>query len=324
LAGTDFTNANLSNAAFNVNDLYSPRGANANNAIFAKTNLTGANLGFATLANAVFTGAVIKDANLGYATTRGFTASQLYSTASYAARDLSGVQFFNDDLTAWTFTNQDLSRASFASATLVSTNFRGAVLAGAVFDYYSILTGADFSGADLRGASGWSQATTAATAIVQNAILPDGSIQGLSLSTGEVLVIRNNPISVFVAASAAIDSSSTLEFLLEPSWTSPIGFEAGLTPSLSGTLGLEFADGVDPSMLVGDTFQLFNWSGPLPLGDQFSAIATTPGLSWDLSNLYTAGAVTLTAVPEPPTLMMATVGLGAAGLFARRRMRAAR
>ena len=30
---------------------------------------------------------------------------------------------------------------------------------------------------------------------------------------------------------------------------------------LGGTLDLEFADGVDPSTLLGETFQLFNWSG---------------------------------------------------------------
>jgi hypothetical protein len=107
---------------------------------------------------------------------------------------------------------------------------------------------------------------------------------------------------------------------MDADWTSPVGFDEALTPSLGGTLDLEFADGVDPSTLVGDTFQLFHWSGPLPAGDQFSAINTAPGLSWDLSNLYTTGAVTLNAVPEPSTLVMvATAALLAALGAARRR-----
>ncbi len=115
------------------------------------------------------------------------------------------------------------------------------------------------------------------------------------------------------------DPASTLQFVLDQNWTSPVGFASGLTPSLSGALDLEFANGVDPSALVGDTFQLFNWSAPLPPDDQFSSFATAPGLTWDLSNLYTTGSVTLTAVPEPSALILAVIGSVGGAMFVWRR-----
>jgi hypothetical protein len=160
-----------------------------------------------------------------------------------------------------------------------------------------------------------------ASTISRNTILPDGSILGLALRAGDELSVRNNPLPVTAFYYATFDPASKLEFIMDADWTSPVGFDEALTPSLGGTLDLEFADGVDPSTLVGDTFQLFHWSGPLPAGDQFSAINTAPGLSWDLSNLYTTGAVTLNAVPEPSTFAMVAIGLSVAPIAARRRLR---
>src|SRR5207253_3223232 len=79
----------------------------------------------------------------------------------------------------------------------------------------------------------------------------------------------------------------------ESNWTSPIGFASGLTPSLGGTLDVEIANGIDPKTLLGDTFQLFNWNGPLPANDRFSSIIKGGGLNWDLSKLYTNGTVSI-------------------------------
>jgi len=90
-------------------------------------------------------------------------------------------------------------------------------------DSYSgggIVIAADFTGADLRGATNWSPV---ASTITRNTILPDGSIKGLALQPGEKLVVRNNPTPVTVTSGATIDLAATLQFLLEPNWTSPVG-----------------------------------------------------------------------------------------------------
>ena len=160
------------------------------------------------------------------------------------------------------------------------------------------------------------------TTITHNTIRPDGSIQGLALLAGEKLVIRNNPIAITVNTSATFDPAATLQFLLDNNWTSPVGFTPGLTPALGGTLDLEFATGVDPASLLGQSFQLFDWNGPLPANDQFATITTEPGLTFDLSNLYSTGDVTLTAVPEPSSLALGLLALGGLPLLARLRKRA--
>jgi len=149
--------------------------------------------------------------------------------------------------------------------------------------------GTNFSDADLRGAI-WSPF---GTTITHNTIQPDGSIQGLALLAGEKLVIRNNPIAITVTTSATFDPTSTLQFLLDNNWTSPIGFTPGLTPALGGTLDLEFAPGVNLYSQVGHTFDLFNWTGVTPSG----AFTVSSPYQWNLSQLYTTGNVTLQSVP---------------------------
>ena len=68
-SGSDLTHANLT-------------GANLSGSLLINSNLTGANL----------TGAVVRGAFFLDTTSRGFTKEQLYSTASYQAKDLSGIE----------------------------------------------------------------------------------------------------------------------------------------------------------------------------------------------------------------------------------------
>jgi hypothetical protein len=253
-------------------------------------------LGIASpLNNAVLTGAIIDGANFYDETSRGFTSAQLYSTASYTTDNLVSINLSDNNLTGWNFAGQNLSNSTFTSATLNNANF---------------------SDADLRGATGWVPATSTTT---NNTILPSGAINGLALGPAEKLVIHNNAIPVTVNSSATFDPAATLQFLLEPGWTSPMEFAAGLTPTLDGTLDLEVDPSVVPGALVGQTFQIFDFSSPLPAGDEFGTILTNPGVNWDLSQLYTTGAVTVEPLPEPASASL--VAIGAAALLTRRRSR---
>jgi hypothetical protein len=65
--------------------------------------------------------------------------------------------------------------------------------------------------------------------------------------------------------------------------------------------------------LVGRTFDLFDWTGVTPTG----TFAVSSPYTWNLSNLYTAGEVTLTAIPEPATFALAALAL--VGLVVRAR-----
>jgi hypothetical protein len=159
---------------------------------------------------------------------------------------------------------------------------------------------------------------------VANTILPNGTINGLNLAAGQSLVVNNyaGNIPITVLTQATFDPAATLQIVLDGNpWGSTISFASGIPVTLAGELELELAPGVNLASLVGDTFQLFNWTGVSPTG-QFSVELPGGSWEWNISQLYTTGEVTV--VPEPSTLFL--LGMGAISLLAygwRRRTRTA-
>ncbi len=96
-------------------------------------NLTGAKLDGAVLTNTNLSGAVVVSASFDSATSNGFTAAQLYSTASYQEGNLYGICLMDNDLSGWNFASKDLSKAKFGRADLSSANLSGANLTKASF-----------------------------------------------------------------------------------------------------------------------------------------------------------------------------------------------
>ena len=254
LTGAVFYNAALANADFS--------NSNLTNVLFQDSTLTGANL----------TGASIRGANFTSATDAGFTATQLYSTASYQTGDLTKIDFSFNDLSGWDFSGKNLADASFRNATLTGTNF---------------------TGADARGANN----INTGASIHQNLIHPDGHVEGLDIAAGETMRLWDynleTPIAIVVEEGMAIDDLGTLRAVLEDDqWGSTLSFESGVPVSLGGTLELLLDAKVNPVVLAGTTFQLFDWSGVSP-GGTFDEIAFEPDTTWDTSQLYTTGEVTL-------------------------------
>ena len=104
------------------------------------------------------------------------------------------------------------------------------------------------------------------------------------------------PIPITVDQHLAMGPGGTLRMVFEAdAWDSTISFAPGIPVTLGGTLELTFAADVNLASQVGRTFDLFDWTGVTPTG----AFAISSPYAWDLSNLYTTGEVTLTAVPEP-------------------------
>src|SRR5687767_8482001 len=96
LTGAGFLYGNLTIADFSQ--------ANLTNATFGVLNLDNG-----TLTGATFTGALVRGAYFDQTTSYGFTAAQLYSTASYQNRDLPGISLAANNLSGWNFAGQDLN-----------------------------------------------------------------------------------------------------------------------------------------------------------------------------------------------------------------------
>ncbi len=293
-SGTGISLAQLySTASFQAHDL-SAIGLQSNNlagGTFADQNLTNALFAGATLTNADFTGAEVQGAWFVSWTPDDFSAAQLYSTASYQAHDLTGI-VLSGDLRGWNFAGQNLTNAWFDGATL---------------------TNADFTAADARGATFYS--FDLGDAITTNLIRTDGHIDGLDLYAGGLLLVRDyngnplhaqpTPIPITVDQHLAMGPGGTLRMVFEADdWDSTISFAPGIPVTLGGTLELTFADDVNLAIQVGRTFDLFDWTGVHPTG----AFAIASPYAWDLSNLYTTGEVTLTAVPEPRSFALVVAG----------------
>jgi uncharacterized protein YjbI with pentapeptide repeats len=284
LAGANFVGQNLTNAGFG--------NATLTNANFSQANLTNAGLGAVTGVN--LTGAEVRGAAISY-----FTAAQLYSTASYQARDLTGIRLYLHHLQGANLVGQNLSNAEIKYANLDNANFSQANLTNTVI--WADLTGVNLSGVDARGAN---FTGTLTEAITSNLIRPDGHVAGLNLTSGASLVVRDydgnfvatptaGPLPIVIEGHLAMDATGTLRLVFDADpWDSTISFAPGIPVALGGTLELSFASDVDVATQSGRTIDLFDWTGVTPTG----AFTVSSPYTWNLSNLYTTGEVMLTAV----------------------------
>jgi hypothetical protein len=168
------------------------------------------------------------------------------------------------------------------------------------------LTNANLSSADARGAN--FQFATLTGANTSNLIQSNGHIAGLDLTTGASLVVRDydgnpaaspptGPLPIVVDQHLATDATATLQLVFDADpWDSTISFAPGIPVALGGTLELAFAPGFDVATQSGRTIDLFDWTGVTPTG----AFAVSSPYTWNLTNLYTTGEVTLAAVPSFP------------------------
>jgi hypothetical protein len=249
------------------------------------------------------------------------------------------------------FSDANLTGANFGGAKLSDANFRNANLANANFQYFAgysgsrspfgcgrgfpwctpvyvsaTLTNAELTAADARGTSGLALSETTHAHLIH----PDGHIRGLNLEDGGLLIVRDYdgdsrnestrpPIPITVDEHLAMTPGGTLRMVFEAdAWDSTISFAPGIPVTLGGTLELIFAADVNLATQVGRTFDLFDWTGVTPTG----TFAVSSPYIWNVSNLYTTGEVTLTAIPEPTSLAFAVLILPFAWRVRRLRKRA--
>lgn len=142
-------------------------------------------------------------------------------------------------------------------------------------------------------------------------------MDGLNLDANSpTLFVRNysGSTAIHIREGMSLSPEATLVLELDGNpWGSRISFDAGIPVTLDGTLELDYVGTSDPASLLGDSFQVFDWTGVSPTGAFANISSNLPaGYSWDTSQLYSTGDVTL--IPEPSSL--ALLGAGATLLVA--------
>ncbi|QDU70408.1 pentapeptide repeat-containing protein [Mucisphaera calidilacus] len=161
LADADLSHANLDDTAFHASDLSNARltHVDLSNRSMSEVDLTGADLTGSNLSNlrlsevnlfgANLTDTIITGIEITAATPRGFTAEQLYSTASYRNKNLSNVSFSRSTMTDWDLSGQNLQGSHFYEVTLIAANLSHANLRNSNY-LDSKLIGANLSHANLE------------------------------------------------------------------------------------------------------------------------------------------------------------------------------
>jgi uncharacterized protein YjbI with pentapeptide repeats len=330
LSYSTLTNANLTNATvmatdFNYTSLTSSQCYST--ASYQTGNLEGIGLAYDNLNGWNFSGQDLSHAELPHSTLTNANlagANLSYADLSYGTltnTNLAGANLYYEDLVSCTLRNANLAGANLSYADLLYGTLTNASLTGANLSYANFggtQTNANLTGADLRGAKGFS-----GSPITTNTIFPDGTVYGLTLNqTNSTLLVRNysGNIPIHVQQNMTLTPSASLVLELDGNpWGSTISFDSGIRVTLGGDLELDLAAGVNAANLVGDTFQVFDWTGVNPSGQFASVTNDLPtGYSWDASQLYTTGNVTL--VPESSTFVLFIAGAtGLAGFRLRRR-----
>lgn len=174
-AGVDAVpNSNLSNLDLTKAFLYD---ANLTNANLSGAILNDAYVESATLTGANFSNAYIRGAGLSRTVTEGFSAAQLYSTASYQSGDLTAIQLAYNLMPGWIFAGKNLTNAKLGDSNLAGANLSQANLEGAVL-VRSTLTDANLSQANLANA--WLLLTKLTSANLSGASIHGAMLQDVT------------------------------------------------------------------------------------------------------------------------------------------------
>ena len=121
LSGVQFFDMNLAGWNFS--------GQSLSNASFANSALGGASFAGAMIEGADFSCAANSLDSASY-----FAKEQLYSTKSYAAKNLHRIKLVGLDLRGWNFAGQDLTGADLGGALLMQADLTGALIQGVRFN----------------------------------------------------------------------------------------------------------------------------------------------------------------------------------------------
>ncbi len=299
LSGIEFWDQDVSGAQFAGQNLTSMLawGANFSGADFTDSDLTDASF----TSGSVLQDATFANATIDRASFRTISKDQLYSTASFANKQLPGIELFGMNLAGWDLSQQSMVGASLASTQLADANFGNSDLRHARFQKAkldgAVFQNAALSFADLRDSIGILPQDIGP---IRNLIQADGKMNGLRLNDGEHLRLNRPSIdgvdTIAKDHQFAMSDQSVLEFSIRPDFggngralTSRVAPSPEASVDLGGTLRVLYTS---IGLADGTIYDLFDWNRELPNDQQFDRIELPAG-NWDLTKLYTTGEITL-------------------------------
>ena len=158
-----------------------------------------------------------------------------------------------------------------------------------------------------------SLATGAVTVNANGTLAGSGTVGGATTVFG-ALNPGNSPGTLTFTNSLTLDGTSITNLEITGIAANQFDIISGNgsnTLLLGGTLALDNT-GYFGNATLGDTITIFNnWGTRSGTFSTITGLDLGGGLTWDTSNLYTAGSLTVTAVPEPGSIgLLAIVGIG--------------
>ena len=182
LSGWDFSGQNLTNVSFHDTYLLA-----ASSDFFKKYF----GISYHSVEATNFTNAIVNGANFGRTSFRGiffgeeinysFSKEQLYSTASYKNKDLSGISLSGNDLRAWDFSCQNLQNADFSSYKYGEFSEREQI----EIYTYTDLEGANFTNANIKNV-GFAATNLTEEQLYSTASYKNGDLSGVSLGGNDL------------------------------------------------------------------------------------------------------------------------------------------
>jgi autotransporter-associated beta strand protein len=140
-----------------------------------------------------------------------------------------------------------------------------------------------------------------------------GTVGATTIQTTGILAPGSGGIESLNTGALTLDSGSFSNFEINATLdTSDLAISSALL-TFGGTLNVNNIGGI---LLLGDTFNLFDWNTTTGAFSTLNLPGLDPGLTWDTGSLYTAG--TITVIPEPNVAALLG-GLGTILLLRRRR-----
>ncbi len=164
---------------------------------------------------------------------------------------------------------------------------------------------------DISGISGSTYTLASTQALTGSATL---NATGKTLVAGGILAPDNSPSTITVTGNFSLAATTVSNFEINGTTTGLYDFvDVNGIFTQDGTLHLT----TGYSALLGDTVQLFDATSFQGSFDTITGTALGGGLSWDITNLATTGSITV--IPEPSSLALILLSLGAVRFFRRRK-----